>query len=139
SPVYAGCDVFALASRAEAFSLVLLEASLFGKSLIATDVGGAAEAVRDGETGFLVPPDDEEALVRAMRTLLADPAVRQRLGEAGAADARSRFGVEAMVAGVERAYADVLGAAPTLTVGVRALWHKRGPYLRALRGPRRQS
>lgn len=136
SPVYAGCDVFALASRSEAFGLVLVEASLFGKPLIATDSGGMAEVVHDGEAGFVVPTEDGEALVRAMRTLLADPALRQRLGQAAAAHARSRFSVEAMVSGIERAYADVLGADPTLAGGVRALWRKRGPYLRALRGPR---
>jgi len=76
---------------------------LAGKPVIATRAGGAAELIRDGETGLLVAPADAGALAAALRRLLADPAHAARMAAAGEAEARERFGVEDYVREVDRA------------------------------------
>ena len=79
---------FVLPSRREPFAVVNLEALAAGKPLVATAVGGNVEVVSEGGNGFLVPPDDPEALARRMLTLLQDPAVRARMGRVSADRAR---------------------------------------------------
>lgn len=86
--VYAQADVFALTSidhghSVEGFGLVYLEASAHGLPVVAHRVGGVSEAVDDGRTGLLVAPHHPPALTAAFRTLIEDPALRRRLGEAG--------------------------------------------------------
>jgi glycosyltransferase involved in cell wall biosynthesis len=84
-PWYAAADVFVLPSRSEPWGMVLNEAAAAGLPLVATAAAGAAaELVRDGENGFVVPPGDSDALRTALTTLAADPARRD------AAGARSR-------------------------------------------------
>jgi starch synthase len=67
-----------------------------------------AEAVVDGETGLLVPPDDPEALARAVRELLDDPERRRELGHRGRERALADFGVDAMARAYETLYAEVV-------------------------------
>ena len=86
--VYAGADVFALTSiqhghSVEGFGLVYLEASAQGLPVVAHAVGGVAEAVADGRTGLLVPPDRPGDLTEAFARVLADGALRRRLGAEG--------------------------------------------------------
>jgi glycosyltransferase involved in cell wall biosynthesis len=69
----------------EGFGLVYLEAAAHGLPVVAHDVGGVAEAVVDGETGILVPPDRPARLAAAFESLIHDPGLRRRLGEAGRA------------------------------------------------------
>jgi glycosyltransferase involved in cell wall biosynthesis len=78
-----GLDLFVLPSRFEGFPLAILEAMLACLPVVATDVGSVAEAVIDGETGLLVPPEDPEALAASISELLADPERRRRMGAAG--------------------------------------------------------
>ena len=68
--------------RTEGLGMVLLEAAATGVPIIGSRVGGIPEAVRDGETGFLVPPQDPAALARRIGDLLDDPALRARMGRA---------------------------------------------------------
>lgn len=82
-----------------------LEALAAGRPVVAASHGGLPEIVREGETGLLVPPGDPRALANALRELADDPARRQRMGTAAAADARQRFGVERMLDEVEALYA----------------------------------
>ena len=72
-------------------ALVLCEAGAAGLPLISTAVGGIPEIVSDNDTGFLVPPDDVDALFDAMIRLIQDPALRQRLGRNAAATVAARF------------------------------------------------
>ena len=75
--------------RPELLGGVLQESLASGTPVICTEVGGMPEVVRDGETGFVVPPNDWPALTDRIGRLAADPALRRRMGEAGRAGVRS--------------------------------------------------
>lgn len=70
-------------SRAEGFGIVLIEAQSFGTPVVGTTVGGIPSALRDGESGLLVPPGDAHALSRAVVDLLRDPGKATKCGAAG--------------------------------------------------------
>jgi phosphatidylinositol alpha-1,6-mannosyltransferase len=94
--LYAACDLFLLPGRevqgsAEGFGIVFLEAALAGKPSVAGRVGGAREAVSDGETGVLVNGEAPAAVAEAVLGLLADPARAGRLGAAARARAVAEF------------------------------------------------
>jgi glycosyltransferase involved in cell wall biosynthesis len=74
-------DVFALPSLYEGSSLALLEAMAARRALVSSAIGGTDELVDDGEEGLLVPPGDAAALAAALRRLLGDEELRQRLGD----------------------------------------------------------
>lgn len=101
-------DVLAMPSRFEGLPLALLEAMLAERPVVGTDVGSIGDALRHGETGLVVPVDDELALTDALGRLREDPGLRRRLGRAGAELARDRFTVGAMARAYEEVYAEVL-------------------------------
>ena len=80
-------DAFVFPSHSENHSIVLLEAMRAGLPIIATDVGGNGESVRDGKEALLVPPCDPPSLAAAIRRIVVDPELRRELG----ANARRRF------------------------------------------------
>lgn len=92
----ARADVFVHPARWEGFGLVLLEAMLAARPVVATKVSSVPEIVADGETGLLVPPDDPAALAEATVRVLNDRELAARLGAAGLARARTEFSVERM-------------------------------------------
>jgi glycosyltransferase involved in cell wall biosynthesis len=96
-------DVFVLPSRWEGMPLSILEAMHAGLPVLAADVGSVADAVRDGETGYLVARDDQVALEQRLANLLEDGELRRRMGEAALQLARSRFDA----AGMARRYQDL--------------------------------
>lgn len=87
----------------EPFGLVALEAAAAGKPVVASDIGGLRDTVRDGETGLLVKAGDRADLERALRRLIADGDLRRRMGEAAIRRAGS-FSPEAVVPAFEGAY-----------------------------------
>ncbi|MBV9153187.1 MAG: glycosyltransferase, partial [Alphaproteobacteria bacterium] len=74
---------------------VLIEAQSQRLACLATDLPGIAELIEDGRTGILVPPGDARALAAALERMIRDPALRQRLGEAGEARVRRDFDMNA--------------------------------------------
>jgi glycosyltransferase involved in cell wall biosynthesis len=105
---YAAFDVFCLTSANEGTPVAAIEALAAGKPVVATRAGGTEAVVDDGETGYLVPVGDVDALAARLGELAADPALRERLGRRGAELMRERFGLERMVDDVERLYRTLL-------------------------------
>lgn len=106
----ASADVAALSSRDEGMGSVLLDASLFGLPIAATDSGGIPEVVLHERTGLIARREDPEALGAAIARLLLDRSLGRRLGEA--ARARSaEYSIERMVERTEEVYESVMGGA----------------------------
>jgi glycosyltransferase involved in cell wall biosynthesis len=92
---YSSCDVFVTPSLCfDTFGLVNLEAMEHGLPVVATSMGGSKEVVLHGETGLIANPFDVPAYADCIATLLADPDLRQRMGQAGRARLESHFGIE---------------------------------------------
>lgn len=108
APALAAAQVFVLSSRSEGFPRSVLEAMRAGLPVVASDVGGVGEAVKNGGTGLLVPGGSPEALAAALDALLGESSERQRLGAAARAAYESRFRLEAMVENTVAIYATVL-------------------------------
>jgi glycosyltransferase involved in cell wall biosynthesis len=89
--VWASSHIAVLPSVREGLPRALLEAAACGRPIVATDVAGCRDAVRHGETGLLVPPDDPVALADALRTLADAPAIRRAFGAAGRRFVLERF------------------------------------------------
>jgi len=92
---YAACDVVVLTSWSEGLARILMEASLAAKPIVATDVGGAPDIVVDGETGYLVPVDDDGQLAAKMKELLQNDRKAQRMGTKGYQRAANLFDFKA--------------------------------------------
>ena len=99
-----GFDVFVLASRFEGLPLGVLEAMEAGLPVVATNVGGVSEAVANGETGLLVPPEDPVSLAAGVGKLLADEELRRRLGRRGREVWAADFDAARMAEAYERLY-----------------------------------
>jgi phosphatidylinositol alpha-1,6-mannosyltransferase len=115
--LYAACDCYVMLSGGpeaggfEGFGIVYLEAAAVGKPAIASEFGGAAEAVLHEKTGLLVPPGDTAAAVEATVRLLSDDDLRRRLGEAARARAESEFGWPRQAARLEDVVLAAAGSA----------------------------
>jgi len=95
--LYAQADVFVLPTLADCSSIAAIEALSSGLPVVLGDTGGTGEIVQTGKTGFLIPPRDLSALSRSLETLIADPALRARMGQAGRRDAVERFDAAMLV------------------------------------------
>lgn len=93
----AASDLFILPSHEEGFSNALLEAMAAGLPVIATDVGGNAEAVVNGETGIIVPPRRPDLLAAAILEYAQSPESRKVMGEAAMARSAAEFSLEACI------------------------------------------
>ena len=100
----AASDGFVLSSRREGLPMTLIEAMRAGRATVSTRIGGTADAVVDGETGWLVPVGDASALAEALECLLVDSARRERFGAAGRQRFLARFTAERMVRETESLY-----------------------------------
>jgi glycosyltransferase involved in cell wall biosynthesis len=101
-----GLDVFCLPSRWEGLPFALLEAMMAGLPCVAADVGDVASAL--GDAGIVVPAEDVDALVGALKRLAASPSERLAFGSAAHERATKHFSVEAMVRSTVNVYAEAL-------------------------------
>ncbi len=100
--LYHACDIYVMNSRiidsnrdVEGFGITIIEASACGKPVIGGRSGGVTDAVNDGESGFLVEPEDIDMLASKLEALIADAELRHRMGESGLQWVHSRFTIEA--------------------------------------------
>jgi len=109
--VMSAVDAVVQPSLHEAFSQVMAESMWMGKPLVMTDVSGAPDVIRDGENGLLVPRANPEALCAAIERLIADPALRDRMGTTGRLFVERNLTVGRIVPRYERCYIQVLDQA----------------------------
>lgn len=108
--ILAGCDAVLLPSiSSEGVPQSIMQAQAMGKPVVATDVGGVAEVVRNEETGLLVPPNDPGALATAMQRIMDDAALAQNLAAQGQTLIQSEYSVATMTDKVEQLYERLLG------------------------------
>lgn len=109
--------VQAVPSRwAEPFGLVAAEAMMQGRAVVASATGGLQEIVENGRTGFLIPPDDPEALAEKLSVLLLDRRLAETMGEAARSVAQIRFSLARQVDEFIRVYEQLVGGPPMATV-----------------------
>ena len=89
--LYEKASVFVLPTRGDCFSIASLEAMAVGLPVVVCDVGGIAEIVEQGETGYLIPPGDGRALLQALTPLLEDEGRRFAFGQSGRKRIEERF------------------------------------------------
>jgi glycosyltransferase involved in cell wall biosynthesis len=111
-------QIFVLASRSEGFPRSILEAMRAGLPVVATGVGGVAEAVAHGETGFVVPRGDLPALAISLQLLVRDSRMRVRMGLAGRRRYENNFTFERMSAQTIDLYHQVLKRTPHVDAAV---------------------
>jgi len=109
-PLLKMSDVFCLPSRSEGFSNALVEAMACSLPCVATRVGGNAEALQDGQNGFLVEPEDASATADRILTLLRQPEWARRMGHAARQTVEEKFTQEAMMKNLVGVYERLLAA-----------------------------
>ncbi|MEP7287488.1 MAG: glycosyltransferase family 4 protein [Chloroflexota bacterium] len=107
-PVYAALDALVLCSINEGLPVSLIEAMAAGVPVISTAVGGSIDLLDNGRLGFVVPPDDTQALARGMVRALTDPAAQQTAVEARTA-VRERYAIQHSVDRTVALYSRLLG------------------------------
>ncbi len=106
--IYRGLDVYVHPSDTEGFSNSLVEAMAHGLPVVATRTGGNPEAITDGETGLLVPPQDPLALAEAVLNLLGNPALARKLAQSARAKVMESFQFHHMLNGYIQLYEEEL-------------------------------
>src|ERR1019366_6556486 len=114
TPWYYACDLYVLPStlKSEAFAIVQLEAMACGRPIVNTAIQGSGVPFvsRNGESGLTVPPGDAAAFATAVRSILGNPDLARRFGEAGRTRVEGEFSKEAMATRVMSIYRDVTRA-----------------------------
>jgi len=124
-------DVLVSPARLEGFGLTVIEAGLSGVPVVTTDTTGMNEIVSSGRTGRVVPVDDEDALLAAVRELVEEPALRVRYAEALARVVHDRFLVSRYVEDFSRTYQELLADDPARH-GWLGAWSPPSVYVRGL-------
>ena len=110
--VYRRADVFVSPTYSEGFSNTILEAMASGLPVVSTDSVGVVDCLRDDDNGLLHEPGDVAGLVAALRRVLDDPALRQRLATTALEEVRRRYSWPVLAARVDEVYAALAGSAP---------------------------
>jgi glycosyltransferase involved in cell wall biosynthesis len=106
-------DLLLLPSDAEPFGRALLEAMALEVPVLATNVGGTCELVRDGRDGYLLPPDEPQAWAHAAREILESPERAREMGRSGRTRIAEAFGVDVQAEAVRAAYEDAIAGGRT--------------------------
>ena len=101
-------DVFVLPSLYEGLPNVVLEAMACARPIIATGVDGTAEAVEDGECGYIVPPKNPQALTERINHLIASPDLMRRMGDASRKRVETHFSLEKQIRQFEELYDELI-------------------------------
>jgi glycosyltransferase involved in cell wall biosynthesis len=101
-------DVCVLSSKAEGFSNSILEYMAARRPVVATDVGGAREAIIEGQTGYLVPSGNDQNMAERIVSLLADPKKARQMGEKGRRIVEEKFSASALLQKAEALYEKLL-------------------------------
>jgi mannosyltransferase len=127
--LYRCMDIYMAPQRWEGFGVTPLEAMSSAVPVVATTVGAFRSQIVDGETGFLIPPEDLPAMVAAMKRLIGDPDLRHRMGAAGRERVTSLFGIESEAGAINNVYAALweAHAAGQVSSGQAAQAHQRKP------------
>lgn len=110
---YAACDAIVLTSANEGTPVTIIEALAAGKPVVSTNVGGVADVVDEGETGFLVRPGDTHALSERLAVIARDPERARRMGETGRERTLERYAVSRLVEDIDGLYRRLLSVSPT--------------------------
>ena len=113
-PLVAACDAMAITSSTETFSLAALEAMALGKPMLMTDVGGAREQVRHGDSGLLVPVGDVPAMAQGLARWL-DADVLSAMGQRAQVAVRAAFDMPTMLRAFERQFQALVEGGPEPT------------------------
>ncbi len=105
---YAALDIFVLSTRSEGFGRVLVEALAMEKPVVATEVGGVVEIIKDGSSGLLVKKESAHQLAGAILKLIEDPKGARQLALWGNQEVRKRFSMERHVNEIEQVYQEAL-------------------------------
>ena len=108
-------DVFVLTSTSECFPISVLEAMACARPAVCSAVGGIPEVIKDGETGYLVPPKDPPQLAARLVRLLQDPLTARRMGRAARARVEAEFDLDRSIAAAQQAIEDVVSGQPILS------------------------
>ncbi len=117
---YAALDIVVMASGTpEPFGLVTIEAMAAGKPVVGTAIGGTPEIIEDHQTGLLIPPNDPEAMAKALGELLRDPARREEMGRQARRRFLERFEFDSFYRALRQHYREVreiVGSRPPVSV-----------------------
>ncbi len=105
-------DIFVLPSLSEGLSSAILNAMAASLPVVATEVGGIPELIRNGDNGLLVPPADAKALARAIEDLIDDTEVAERMGRRGREIVQERFTLERKIGETEKLCLSLLQSTP---------------------------
>ena len=114
----AAMDIFCLPSLQQGIGTIMLQAMAIGRPVIATRVGGLYRVVRDGETGYLVPPSNSEALAKRIIDLLDHPADAREIGRAAREEVVKQFSVEQMVSQTAALYREIIANESAVNAGL---------------------
>lgn len=107
--IFRAMDLFVLPSLTEGLPNVVLESFSCAKPVVATHVGGVPELVKDEGNGLLVPPQDSDLLAEAIKRILDDKKMRNKMGQAGLYTVKDKFGFVAQARKLEGIYSEILG------------------------------
>ncbi|MFQ5647093.1 MAG: glycosyltransferase family 4 protein [bacterium] len=107
--ITAALDIAILPSLHEGFGRVIIEAMALRKPVVATDVGGIPEIIKDRETGFLIQPDNHQKLGEALEKLIDNPELRKRMGNSGYKRVCCCFSARRNIEATQQLYEEVMG------------------------------